>query len=305
MLSTISSKKEDVELIFYENQWTVKNNDYKIFFHKKKENKSFSEVPLHWHEDLEISYIKKAKEVEMLVLDNDKHYVAQEGDVFSIPSNHAHSIKFQNKDSSIYVVSILFSDNYLNNCLDNYRKLEIKLSTRITLTTIQQKKLEEIKQLFDQLITTHELPVEINIVLKQKIIVNQILYLLITYFSIMLESKDIGTNLEDIVLFINEYIIKNVAQSHLINSLSKEMNISSAHLSRIYKKGAGRTLSKQINETRLYLAYEILSKNRYSINYISDVCGFSNPSYFIRKFKEKFGETPKKFVQQDNQKLLK
>ncbi|MCE4981601.1 AraC family transcriptional regulator [Mammaliicoccus sciuri] len=35
-----------------------------------------------------------------------------------------------------------------------------------------------------------------------------------------------------------------------------------------------------------------------SITDISYACGFSTTSYFIQKFKERYGQTPKKFLKQ-------
>ena len=231
------------------------------------------------------------------IFEKNKTYIVHEGEICVIPSNRPHAITQQKPYTNLVALSILFSDNYLKRCIDDYEQLNISFSPLNSITMVQKEKLKEINQRFNQLLLTFESTSKKNNRLKQTILVNQILYLLVTYFSVKSNSIEEFKELPIEVGFINNYIEKNFSQSSLIQKLSVEMNLAPAYVSRMYKKESGRTLTNQINETRLYESYRLITEQKYNINYISDVCGFSTTSYFIGKFKKKYGITPKKMEQ--------
>lgn len=211
-----------------------------------------------------------------------------------IPSNQPHSVTQQKPYSKLSAFSILVSDDYLRKVVSDYTQLTISFYPSHIKTKIQQKKLDKVKRLFNQLVLTHYSGTEKNVFLKQTILVNEILYLIVTYFSTKLPTFEVSNDFNRQTLYINEFIQKNFRSQNLIHKLAIDMNLTPSHLSRLYKKESGRTLSEQINDTRLYEAYNLVSEKKYTVDYISDICGFSTTSYFIKKFKNKFDITPKK-----------
>ena len=77
--------------------------------------------------------------------------------------------------------------------------------------------------------------------------------------------------------------------------LSSMCGKTQEHISRCFKKNLGLTPSEYINEIRLNYAANLLKNTNISVLEISMECGFENLSWFYRKFKEKFGVTPKEF----------
>ena len=67
--------------------------------------------------------------------------------------------------------------------------------------------------------------------------------------------------------------------------------------SRFFKKMTNKNFNNYLLEMRLNYAQKKLLQENKSILEVSLECGFENLSYFIRKFKNKTGVTPKKFQQ--------
>lgn len=78
-----------------------------------------------------------------------------------------------------------------------------------------------------------------------------------------------------------------------VGLLAEWLHCSPCYLSHLYKSTTGEALSGYINRKRLERAEELLKSTTLSVKEISWTCGFSQESYFIRKFKERFGVTPK------------
>lgn len=88
------------------------------------------------------------------------------------------------------------------------------------------------------------------------------------------------------------YIDQNLA-SVTLNSMAEHFHITSAHLSRMFKKNAGQNFSEYLSEKKLQKAIEFLEKEeKMNINEISHALGYSTPAYFLTKFKERYGTTP-------------
>ncbi|MCJ1777646.1 helix-turn-helix transcriptional regulator [Mammaliicoccus sciuri] len=68
---------------------------------------------------------------------------------------------------------------------------------------------------------------------------------------------------------------------------------------RLFSKYVHQTPFQYILNYRLEKSVSMLNKyTDKSITDISYVCGFSTTSYFIQKFKERYGQTPKQFLKQ-------
>ncbi|MFV0556542.1 MAG: GH39 family glycosyl hydrolase [Lactovum sp.] len=91
---------------------------------------------------------------------------------------------------------------------------------------------------------------------------------------------------------INSYIWANYNQSISLQDLSKDLYLSSAYLSRFFKKNYGMTFAKYINHVRLYYAIDELLFTESSITRIAYDSGFSSLARFNKVFKEEYGKSP-------------
>lgn len=80
-----------------------------------------------------------------------------------------------------------------------------------------------------------------------------------------------------------------------IETLAESMNVSQSTLARKIKSITGKTPIEILVEYRLNAAMNLLKNNDegLQINEIAYECGFTDPAYFTRKFKDFFGQTPR------------
>ena len=91
-------------------------------------------------------------------------------------------------------------------------------------------------------------------------------------------------------------IAKNYKESNFsIETLAETLNVSQSTLARKIKSITGKTPIEILVEYRLNAALSLLKSNEegLQINEIAYECGFTDPAYFTRKFKEFFGYTPR------------
>ena len=93
----------------------------------------------------------------------------------------------------------------------------------------------------------------------------------------------------NVINFINE----NVESPMTVEEIAKTFNVSTSHLSRIFREHTGTTLVeyiaiRKVEESQYYLRF-----SEEKISDISDRFYFCNQSYFTRIFKKYTGQTPK------------
>lgn len=105
-----------------------------------------------------------------------------------------------------------------------------------------------------------------------------------------------NTNLKHSKLANNlmSYIYDNIQTDINLDQISIELDISKCHLHRIFKEQMGTAIYETIKSIRLQKAANILITNKYStITEVSNMCGYSSQTSFIRAFKQRFEQTPK------------
>ncbi len=70
---------------------------------------------------------------------------------------------------------------------------------------------------------------------------------------------------------------------------------SKAHFMRVFKEETGQTFVGYLNDYRLTAATYFLRETDESIGNIAVSCGFDNGSYFIRRFRARYGKTPSEY----------
>ena len=70
---------------------------------------------------------------------------------------------------------------------------------------------------------------------------------------------------------------------------------SEAHFMRVFKEETGQTFVGYLNDYRLTAATYFLRETDESISNIAVSCGFDNGSYFIRRFRARYGKTPSEY----------
>ena len=77
--------------------------------------------------------------------------------------------------------------------------------------------------------------------------------------------------------------------------IAEKVYITPSYLSYIFKQMTGQNLIKYITDLRMYKARRMVADGNLKISQIARNCGYDNPSYFNKLFKNYFGVTPRQY----------
>jgi two-component system, response regulator YesN len=110
----------------------------------------------------------------------------------------------------------------------------------------------------------------------------------------MLLNEEEASNeflLQDIKEYMNEHLHEDIS----LQDVADKMFFSTVYFSRFFKKQTGETFSNYLLRIRMEQAVKLLEKNL-KVTEISEACGYHDPSYFARIFKEYYKYTPKDYA---------
>ncbi|MBE1555149.1 AraC family transcriptional regulator [Sporosarcina limicola] len=118
---------------------------------------------------------------------------------------------------------------------------------------------------------------------------------LIEFYMQVLENKKQPALRHNTVNKVVLYIDEDVESSATVEEIAKKFNVSTSHLSRIFREHTGTTLVEYINIRKVEEAQFYLRFSDKRISAIADQFNFCNQSYFTRIFKKYTGQTPRRF----------
>lgn len=107
-------------------------------------------------------------------------------------------------------------------------------------------------------------------------------------------KKNLGRSLH--VTEIIDYINKNYRGKLSVAELSRIFGLNPHYMGSLFINEVGRSIPRYILDLRLILSTQLLASSSMSVSEIAYECGFSSPSYFIEKFRERYGAPPKKYI---------
>jgi signal transduction histidine kinase/ligand-binding sensor domain-containing protein/DNA-binding response OmpR family regulator len=109
-------------------------------------------------------------------------------------------------------------------------------------------------------------------------------------------QKDNSSRDEEFLETVRKILEENISDPELnVNSLSKQLNISTTQLYRKLKELTGHSPVDFIRTVKLQKAYGLLSIRSNTVKEVCYLTGFNNMSYFIKCFRKQFGVTPAHF----------
>lgn len=255
-------------------------------------------INAHWHDELELILVLSG---QFNLKINTNSYVCSKGDIVLINSGALHYFstynnEFANWNSIVFNLDQLNS-NILDNCSVNFITPIIK--NEFELPIILSKECpcnNDLKNIILNIIDSHTS--------KYYGFELEIKSLIFKYFSILFKNnlvtkKATRTNLNENkiekIKSIIKYIEKNYNENLEVNVLAQMCHYNQYHFMRFFKKYSGKTCIQFIKNYRLEKAANLIINTDLSITSISLEVGFTNISYFIRSFKEKYNVTPKEF----------
>lgn len=282
----------------YEIITTPKNIPANIIIHT-----SPGVVLKHWHKDLELAYLYQGSAVFSA---NGQNFSIGDKELFLVNSGDIHSVIDYGKDL-VTLVTILIPYDFLKDSCPNIDNIEFKLDNS------NEKNITRLKNIYEEIVNMYIQDMKNNNKLlffvkdensndkfhyiKIKSLLHEILYILLTYFSI---KKDINMGLKtqkhlERLKIITDFIDKNYKDNISLDEIASKYDMSKEYLATMFKKYMGITIGTYLKNIRLKAAYIDLVNTDYSINQLAFDNGFPNIKSFITSFKEQYGETPYKY----------
>lgn len=256
----------------------------------------FVPVPLHVHNFIELNYIYSGSCTQVI---DGKTVNLKQGQICLVDTDVPHSISNTNINDIIinivvkrdYFLHQLNRENYNGGVVFDFVLNALSESQNhnqyIVFENSEDKK---IKLIINQIIEEHLNPgIGSNKIIENLI---SILFTMLVRIFNYQTNKQNPKSRSDVVPIL-QYIDQNY-QNLSLNELSKYFNYNPSYISTLIKKATGRTLSNLLTELRLERAESLINNTDKSIRECAESAGFSNISFFYRKYQEKYNHLPSK-----------
>ncbi len=259
----------------------------------------FSEVPLHWHDEIEFIYIKKG--ACLVSLDHTDYHV-HAGDLLFINPGQLHAIRQRNQESVEYENIIfhprLLSASQSDSCWNLYlAPVVLHKSALPALVRPDSPHYKKIASCIDQIDEIRRsFPAGYELFIKGKLF--ELFFLFYHHNMVVTRtaSPAAGKSLEKTRQII-KYIEQHYTDPLSIKEMAEASGFSQSHFMKFFKQTFGMSFTVYLNTYRLTMASRLLLSSEDSILTVAGACGFENLSYFNRLFRRKFGMTPRQFRQ--------
>ena len=94
--------------------------------------------------------------------------------------------------------------------------------------------------------------------------------------------------IEEVIQLIND----DITNEHTLSQISKTMHISPGHLSKLFAREMGMTLTEYVNRKKVAYGMYLINTTDDKISVIASLCGVKDNNYFSRLFKKYVGMSP-------------
>lgn len=253
-------------------------------------------VPLHWHDELEITYIQSGS-CEFII--NLIPYVAHTGSFVIISPNDMHSAKALSQ-KGCQCETIVFNVNMLKSM-----SMDIANANFITPLMNHSNRLiplitpdlngydplfQCVQHIFDIIKVTDSLyPLRI------KSAVSNLLLTLYLHQFVIKDAPVLTNKKMNAVRDVINYMQSHFRSPLTLHDLAKQTGYSDCHFSRIFKETTQTTPIQYLLFFRLEYAANTLKTTDDSVLTIAYDSGFNHLSYFIKCFKNQYGVSPKQY----------
>lgn len=255
-------------------------------------------VPVHGHNYVEIMYVCSGTIKHII---DGKTLIVRTGDVLFMNQHVRHAVEetFAEDLGINFVILPEFFDIPLsmigdqkNNVLSEFLMSTLRIDDhRPQYILFRTAENEAVKNLFENMIIS-------MVNNKEEENINQytmgliFMHLLNNLDSISSDSLLSGNDLlfDTAMRYINHQY-----QNANLTVLARSMHQSVSNMSRIIKNSTGHTFLELLQRKRFQQAVIFLEDTKMTIAEIMNAVGYENSSFFYRKFKERYGISPKKY----------
>ena len=290
-------------------------------YHISDVNRAF-QIPVHWHDELEIIYVKHGK---LHVTISGENYIGNPKEAFVVSPGSLHFMGSPTGDVDYY--TFLFPVEYIsfqtddimektilsplkhgrvmiipqiNDMAEDICERLIEINTNISYlkkktseSTEERKNRENHKyNKSDDIAVSNINEANINAQFETKMTLLKFIWKM-WQNGLILENAANGTNTTEKEMIT--YIRQNYTREISLQEFGMQFHLSEKYVSRYFKEHFHITLSQYINHLRLEHARQLLQESTVPVTEVALQSGYQNVSYFIRCFKKMYGVSPLKY----------
>lgn len=251
-------------------------------------------IPVHWHDEVEIVYVKKGR---ITIYIGEESYPATAGDLFFVNSGELHFM--ESDDMGVEYYTLLFPLSFLSFQSEDALEKDVFLPLRqkkllfpIRLKTFGAEK--QMTNLIREMISVND-EKEIGYQLRTRILLLELIERLLKEdgFSQVGFTSNTGMQRE-LLAYIQEHYREKIS----LHMLAEEFHLSEKYISWYFKEHFSISFMQYVSHLRMTSAKEMLINTEQSITEVALSCGYPSVNLFIRSFKEMYGVTPLQYRKQ-------
>ena len=251
-------------------------------------------VPIHWHNDLEINLIREGEAVFQVY---QKSYRVRTGEGFLLNRNVPHSCSSPGNEHVRYSTILVrpdflygdFGSDVERKCFQPF--LQNSAIPCIHLTGFDEngkeilQKLNQVEEAFDRKRFCYELKIK-GLLCEA--------FAMILYGHRQELTKFVPANLQELERLekMLNYLNMHFTEVISLQDLADQVHLSREVCCRLFKKMTGKTITGYLEEYRVNKSFSLVQSGQYSMTQITEMVGFSNPSRFASAFRKRFGCNP-------------
>lgn len=251
-------------------------------------------VPIHWHNDLEINLIREGEAVFQVY---QKSYRVRTGEGFLLNRNVPHSCSSPGNEHVRYSTILVrpdflygdFGSDVERKCFQPF--LQNSAIPCIYLTGFDEngkeilQKLNQVEEAFDRKRFCYELKIK-GLLCEA--------FAMILYGHRQELTKFVPANLQELERLekMLNYLNMHFTEVISLQDLADQVHLSREVCCRFFKKMTGKTITGYLEEYRVNKSFSLVQSGQYSMTQITEMVGFSNPSRFASAFRKRFGCNP-------------
>lgn len=251
-------------------------------------------VPIHWHNDLEINLIREGEAVFQVY---QKSYRVRTGEGFLLNRNVPHSCSSPGNEHVRYSTILVrpdflygdFGSDVERKCFQPF--LQNSAIPCIYLTGFDEngkeilQKLNQLEEAFDRKRFCYELKIK-GLLCEA--------FAMILYGHRQELTKFVPANLQELERLekMLNYLNMHFTEVISLQDLADQVHLSREVCCRLFKKMTGKTITGYLEEYRVNKSFSLVQSGQYSMTQITEMVGFSNPSRFASAFRKRFGCNP-------------
>ncbi len=258
---------------------------------------TYQDVPLHWHEEAELTLILRGKGTYTIQLESME---VEAGDIVFVPPQQLHAVTTgggeMDSDTFVFHMNLLGIGNgdvcavrYLVPLYQQKLRPPTVLRPEHPCYDRVLRILREMDRAWKAKEPGYELAIKANLLL--------FLSLLMPYSEKATADLTLRTEHAEKIKTALEFMDRNCGEEISIADVAAACYFSQYHFMRFFKKYMGVSCGEYLKNLRLEKAARAFSEGQTMILDVAGDAGFRNLSYFYREFQKKFGCTPKQFIQ--------